>query len=173
MNCDFCDDKATVFFTQVSDGAMKKIALCESCAEERGVTDPEGLLMADQLLSPAASSSSGSEGNILSIDGAGECPACHFTLADYQKVGRLGCSQCYYAFNQEIEPRLPTLHKGLKHEGRVPEGMVAVEQMREEIAALKVALQQAILAEDYEEAANLRDRIQKIETKNGEEPVAP
>ena len=35
MQCDFCDKKATVFLTQLVEGEMKKMCLCEECAEEK------------------------------------------------------------------------------------------------------------------------------------------
>ena len=50
MKCDYCDSKATVFLTQLVEGQMKKVCLCEPCAKERGVTDPTGFSMADMLL---------------------------------------------------------------------------------------------------------------------------
>jgi protein arginine kinase activator len=50
MNCDFCDQKATVFLTQLIEGQMKKVCLCDPCAKERGVTDPTGFSLADLLL---------------------------------------------------------------------------------------------------------------------------
>ena len=50
MKCDFCDLKATVFLTQLVEGQMKKVCLCDGCAKERGVTDPTGFSLADLLL---------------------------------------------------------------------------------------------------------------------------
>ena len=50
MKCDFCDNKATVFLTQLVEGQMKKVCLCDGCAKERGVTDPTGFSLADLLL---------------------------------------------------------------------------------------------------------------------------
>ena len=50
MKCDFCSKKATVFLTQLVEGQMKKVCLCDGCAQERGVTDPTGFSLADLLL---------------------------------------------------------------------------------------------------------------------------
>ena len=36
--------------TEIVDGQMKKIDLCEECAKEQGVTDPKGFALADLLL---------------------------------------------------------------------------------------------------------------------------
>ncbi|MDA7618857.1 UvrB/UvrC motif-containing protein [Akkermansiaceae bacterium] len=158
--CDYCEKKATVFFTQVTEGKMKKTSLCESCAQQQGIADPNGLLMADQLMgSPVPQEQVGLEVFPLS-EVVGECPTCAFTLEDYRKVGRLGCGDCYVAFGQEIEQRLPVLHKGFKHEGRSPAGLVEQEQRRSLVDGLNDRLQKAIASEDYEEAAKVRDELQ-------------
>ena len=36
MKCDSCEEKATVFYTQIAEGKLKKFVLCESCAQEKG-----------------------------------------------------------------------------------------------------------------------------------------
>ena len=51
MVCDVCkNNQATVFLTQIVDGKMQKVNLCESCSKEKGVTDPTGFALADLLL---------------------------------------------------------------------------------------------------------------------------
>ena len=49
MKCDVCEEKATIFFTQLIQGKKKKVNLCQSCADEKGVTDPTGFALADML----------------------------------------------------------------------------------------------------------------------------
>jgi len=51
MFCDVCKSKeATVFLTQIVEGKMQKVNLCESCSKEKGVNDPMGFALADLLL---------------------------------------------------------------------------------------------------------------------------
>ena len=51
MICDVCKtNTATVYLTQIVDGNMKKINLCESCSKDKGVSDPTGFALADLLL---------------------------------------------------------------------------------------------------------------------------
>ena len=51
MNCDVCQQQqATVFLTQIVDGQVRKVNLCEQCAGEKGVTDPAGFALADVLM---------------------------------------------------------------------------------------------------------------------------
>ncbi|NNC87622.1 MAG: excinuclease ABC subunit B [Akkermansiaceae bacterium] len=164
MQCDFCDKKATVFLTQLVEGEMKKMCLCEECATEKGVTDPTGFSLADVLLGGGQIEDTGTiiEGE----EGSGgvTCPACGFSFNKFQQVGRLGCSHCYTAFREEIERRLKGMHKGTVHVGRVPEGLLAAHERRQRLEKLQERLDTAVAAENYEEAAGLRDEIHEIES---------
>lgn len=166
MKCDFCDAKATVFLTQLVEGQAKKVCLCEKCADERGVTDPTGFSLADMILGGlSAAIAQGGEG----AAGAGppsgrKCPACGFTLEDLQRVRRFGCAECYSAFRSEILPMLRGLHRGTHHVGKVPEGLMAAQLKHQRLQELRDRLGQAVAAENYEEAAGLRDEILTLST---------
>ena len=141
---------------------MKKMCLCEECAEEKGVTDPAGFSLADSVMGEEAVSDSG---DIITISDEGvPCPVCGFTFNKFQQVGRLGCSECYNTFDDVISRRLKGMHKGTVHVGRVPEGLVEAHARQQRLDQLQERLEQAVAAENYEEAAGLRDEIHEIET---------
>ena len=165
MKCDSCEEKATVFYTQVTDGKLKKFVLCESCANAKGITNPNGLLMAEGALKPLVVG--GPEQETMPARGAGACSACGFSISDLQKVGRLGCPECYDAFAPEIGQRLPSLHKGVVHKGHVPEGLARKRELRAKINELEGKLEVAVNEERYEDAAQVRDELEKL--KCGEE----
>ena len=50
MKCDVCDKEATVFLTQIINGQMTTVNLCESCSKEKGVTDETGFGLAEAFL---------------------------------------------------------------------------------------------------------------------------
>lgn len=156
-----------MFYTQVADGKLKKFVLCETCAQAKGITNPEGLLMAEELLGTAAPAVVPPE--LFPSESKDKCVSCGFTLEDFRKVGRLGCPDCYRAFAGEINQRLPSMHKGQSHTGYIPEGLVKQQAVRYELSDLEARLETAVKDEDYEEAARLRDRMSElaIETKEG------
>jgi protein arginine kinase activator len=168
MKCDFCDSKATVFLTQLVEGQMKKVCLCDSCAKERGVTDPTGFSLADLLLGgvPATAPVAGAKPKSAPSQAGGvkRCPSCGFSLEDLRRVRRFGCSECYDVFHDEIAPMLCGMHKGVSHVGRVPEGLMAMQFRHKRLEELRNRLEQAIAAENYEEAAGIRDEIRNLET---------
>lgn len=161
MKCELCDNEATVFYTQAVQGGQKKINLCDGCAEERGLTDPSSFSMVDILMDETPEQADAV--TVAEVDE--KCEHCGFTIEDYRKVGRLGCSQCYVAFRGEILPVLAKMHNGVKHEGKVPTGMAGVIAKRQELDKMKKELAKAIASEDFEKAVGLRDSIKELEGK--------
>ncbi|GAA5116736.1 UvrB/UvrC motif-containing protein [Luteolibacter yonseiensis] len=165
MKCDFCEKKATVFLTQLVDGQMKKVCLCDNCAKERGVTDPTGFSLADLLLGglpggPGTVAGHPSPG----VPGNGkQCATCTFTLDDLKRVRRFGCSDCYATFGDEVAQMIRGMHKGTSHVGKVPEGLMAIQFRNQRIEELRSRLDQAIASESYEEAAGIRDEIRNLD----------
>lgn len=165
MKCDFCAKKATVFLTQLVEGQMKKVRLCDPCAKERGVTDPTGFSLADTLLS-GQSGGPGivSEGVLTGNQGpTKQCVTCGFTLEDLKRVRRFGCSDCYGTFSEEVAQMVRGMHKGTSHLGKVPEGLMAVQFRDQRVEELRSRLDQAIASESYEEAAGIRDEIRNLD----------
>src|SRR5687768_13481059 len=101
MKCDFCDQKATVFLTQLVEGQMKKVCLCDPCAKERGVTDPTGFSLADMLLGglPGGPGTVKPSVSAITPGNGRKCVTCGFTLDDLKRVRRFGCSDCYATFS--------------------------------------------------------------------------
>lgn len=164
MQCDYCENQATVHYTQIIEGASKKASLCEKCATEQGVTDPESFLLDKKtssskkpaFLSPNVPASQ------FNVSKTGECPQCGFTFDDLKKTGRLGCNECYQFFRKEIQINLGNMHKGVKHKGRIPEGMVENIQLRQKTDKLESDLAEAIKNENFEKAAKLRDELKNL-----------
>jgi protein arginine kinase activator len=158
MLCDVCQKtEATVFLTQIVEGKMQKVNLCESCAKDKGVGDSTGFAMADLLLGLGATQ------QIERGQNQQHCPVCGFTQADFKKTGRLGCSACYDTFAEGLANLLRGMHKGLKHTGKMPARLSRRFAMADRMQALASELKQAVKEEKYEDAARLRDEIQRIE----------
>ena len=168
MKCDFCDKKATVFLTQLVEGQMKKVCLCDNCAKERGVTDPTGFSLADLLLGglpggPGTGMVTASSSSPTPVGNGRKCPTCGFTLDDLRRVRRFGCSDCYATFSEEVTQMVRGMHKGSLHIGKVPEGLMAQQYRHQRIEELRSRLDQAIASESYEEAAGIRDEIRNLD----------
>lgn len=159
MKCDFCEKKATVFLTQLVEGQMKKVCLCDPCAKERGVTDPTGFSLADVLLGGAPAGTPAGKLSQSTSGGGKKCPTCGFSLDDLRRVRRFGCGDCYATFAEEVGQMLRGMHQGTSHVGKVPVGLMAQHVRHQRIEELRSRLEQAIVSESYEEAAGIRDEI--------------
>ena len=158
MICDVCkNNQATVFLTQIVEGKMQKVNLCESCSKEKGVTDPTGFALADLLLGLGAAQ------EIEKGGGVTKCPVCGFSQADFKKTGRLGCAVCYDTFGEGLSGLLKGMHKGTAHIGKVPSRLVKSMEREQQLKELQRDLRKAVTDENYESAAELRDRIKNLQ----------
>ncbi len=158
MLCSICKDKeATVHLTQIAGDKMQQVDLCEECAKSKGVNDPAGFSLADLLLGLGASQ----EIEQAAAGGQLRCPRCGFTQADFKKAGRLGCPECYNTFAEALEGLLKTMHTGTRHVGKVPEALRQSRDLSDRLKLLQKKLNRAIEAEDFEQAAVLRDEIKQ------------
>ena len=162
MICDVCKtNEASVFLTQIVEGKMQKVNLCDSCSKAKGVDDPTGFALADLLLGLGAAQEiergSGS---------AQRCPGCGFSQADFKKTGRLGCAQCYETFAEGLNSLLKAMHKGTHHTGKVPARIYRQIERENTLRSLQRDLQRAVAAENYESAAQIRDQLRQMETSS-------
>ena len=144
---------------------MKKVARCNECAGESGVTDPTGFALADMLLGPTSPSAGKGKAPVVSnpVVAGPACPTCGFTLNDLKRVRRFGCGDCYKAFRSEVSQMLRGMHKGTVHSGKVPDGLMEMQQRKMRLEELREKLESAIGSENYEDAAALRDEILGLE----------
>ena len=173
MICEHCQKReATVHLTEITDGKVQEINLCEKCAEEKGVTIKPFSI--SDFLSALASAHSVGKGK-----GAPEqaCPACGISFAEFQSSGRLGCPEDYTAFREQILPLIERIHDATQHTGKAPAcpgGADAFECRRRQLQA---DLRRAIEHEEYERAAELRDELKELDAAGGEgapgEPPPP
>jgi protein arginine kinase activator len=162
----FCkQNPAKVHLTQIVGEKIQKVDLCEECAKQKGVNDPATFSLADLLLGLGASQ------EIATTGGDIKCPNCGFTQADFKKAGRLGCSQCYATFAEGLEGLLKSMHKGTKHLGKVPLSLRQSRDLVDRLKNLQKRLDKAVTAEDFEQAASLRDEIKM--TKDQMDQLAP
>ena len=177
MKCDKCDNEATVHEMIVKGGAKSERHLCEHCARELGL-NPGGATLG-QLITKFVVAP---QGQPLAPPGKPPppkptppttCRGCGTTFADFKQTGRLGCSECYTTFEPQLASLIERAHEGATHHvGKRPtrweERSARAEAdtaRRERIDDLRRRLEQAVMAEQYEAAAVLRDELRKIESQ--------
>lgn len=163
MLCDICNKKkATVHLTEIIDDQMSEMHLCEDCAREKSVQMEQQFGLADLL---AGLSDFGKQ--VKDVEKVKlQCPNCGTTYDDFRKLGRLGCSECYTAFREQLLALLKKIHGSSQHLGKTPAKVPQpVKDKIDTLQDLRRQLQEAIQMENYEKAAALRDRIREMEKK--------
>ena len=160
MKCDVCENEATVFLTQIINGQMTTVNLCDVCSKAKGVTDETGFGLAEAFLSQPTPTA----------DSAAVCPACGFTAAQLKKIGRMGCPECYSAFRDGLDGLLKAMHKGTRHVGKSPRTIVTEGHVRGSLSQLREELAHAVRDERYEDAARLKNEIESLQEKLTESP---
>ncbi|HKK17949.1 MAG TPA: UvrB/UvrC motif-containing protein [Opitutales bacterium] len=154
LKCSNCDNQATVHLTQIINNKIIKVDLCESCAQAKGVTDPEGFSLADLLNKTHVPAQEEDRGL--------QCPDCNLTSADFRRSGRMGCATCFTVFASVLRPVLEDMHVGTSHKGKVPQIALSRQSVTAELEKLEEALAKAIDEEAYEDAAKYRDEIKSL-----------
>lgn len=161
--CDHCDSEATVHEVTIHQGQKVEKHLCEHCARDEGIVvqsdAPIGELLTKFVISQGSGSSTKTRKQ------APSCPDCGMVFDEFRKSGLLGCSACYETFADQLTPLLERAHDGgATHVGKVPRRAGASIDRQQLIAALRRQLDEAIESEQYERAAQLRDKILHAET---------
>lgn len=164
MQCDLCGKKkATVHLTEIVDEQMSELHLCEDCAREKSVQMEQQFGLADLLAGLTDFGKNVKDIEKITI----KCPNCGTTYDDFRKFGRLGCSDCYDAFKSHLSTLLKKIHGSNHHLGKSPIRIPAAQKAKiESLQDLKSQLMKAIQMEDFEKAANLRDKIRDVEQKD-------
>lgn len=95
------------------------------------------------------------------------CPTCGLRYGDFKKQGRFGCGNCYRTFRHDLEAIMRKIHGASLHRGQSPvfsmsdsDQNVPIPVKEEE--RLEQELKKAIDTEDFERAAEIRDKLKTI-----------
>ena len=166
MLCQLCKkNKATVRIVKIAGDSKTEFNLCSECANTVLGNSISCLSfnqyslksILDNLLN--ASLKKTDRKNVGYLSSNLSCPNCGQTYQEFVGTGKLGCSQCYEYFRKELAPLIGKLQGYSQHVGIVP---IAFQERYDRLLGIKKIkdeLEQAIIEEEYEKAALLRDKI--------------
>lgn len=167
MLCDICHKKeANIHFTEIVNDKIFEFHLCEGCAQVKGVEMSFG--KAHFSIVDLLASLSGFEPSLkIEREIKQKCENCNMSFEDFKQTGKLGCSECYNSFKNELGPLLERIHGSGQHIGKNPSYKKVRKKDRTflDIQNLKKELSCAIKVEEYEKAAIIRDKIKKMENE--------
>ena len=172
MKCQKCNKcEANTHITKVINGVKTEVYLCSQCASQSGELaefgsgfDKEfdnffsGFFGNTQL--GAASGRTGEKSN--------RCTLCGNTLNETLKQGKLGCSECYNTFAAYLERPLRQIHGNVRHTGKIPARCGGKLKLKSQIDTLQRELNEAVSHQNFEKAAELRDKINDLKNQSGQ-----
>src|SRR5436190_7491341 len=157
MNCEKCHkNHATIHLTAIENDVKKEAHLCDGCAKDTGVHLKFNFSMGDLLgglMEPPKTP------RVSQI----RCPECGITYSEFKTKARLGCANDYEVFRTELLRLLEKVHGSTQHAGKTPHTVDAQIRKENELIRLKRDLDSVVKSEDFEKAAEIRDRIKTIE----------
>jgi protein arginine kinase activator len=171
MKCQKCQkNNADTHIKRVVNGQFEEYHLCSECAREMGYTS-----MFDEFshsFSDDFNSLFGSffENALPARTQATRCETCGSSYNDITRTGMMGCADCYKVFEDRILPTIRRIHGNTTHCGKnsaayKKEKTETKAEIKEvsELDKLKNELDKAIKNQEFEKAAELRDKIKEME----------
>ena len=183
MKCQKCNRPAAVHLTEVvtdHDGTKRpmEIHLCVAHAVEAGLVAAETDLTAatgapaseaaDSVPPTAIVPATPGPMGLTVVRNAPPptdcCPVCGMSWQQFRQAGVMGCPHDYAVFETRLLPLLKRAQEGaVQHAGKVPLALRKGEPVHEVVSLrLRRELQRALDAENYEQAAQLRDQLKKL-----------
>lgn len=168
MICEDCKKReAQVNIHQIVNNEKTSLHLCKACAAARGFHSP-----LDNVPFPLAEILEGLAADITSAGKTGShenitCQTCGLSFETFTRQGRFGCGDCYRAFRQQLEHIMRKIHGASLHRGHSPQissadstGTLPIPIKEEQ--RLEDELKKAIETEDFERAAEIRDKLKTM-----------
>lgn len=157
MKCDRCNKPAVVHQVIIKGNQHREIHLCAAHAKEAGVQNP------------GHPSSGFPQGKIKPGHHPGQisrmptCPACGTSFSRIRKDALFGCSKCHDTFGKGADIMIERSQGGATHHvGRGPCGSERDAARRFESRRLVEELEQAVRAEQYERAAEIKAKLTEL-----------
>lgn len=170
MICENCKQRpAKVTVTQVHNGEHFERHYCEVCANSLHpfyVEYKQDPLSLHQLLSNWFDHADQQLVHQKQNKPQLVCDECGWSIQRFLDEGKFGCASCYDSFRQQLPNVFKRLHNGnTAHVGKAPGALGEILEMKKRIEAIRLQMKDAIEAERFEEAAELRDEARELESR--------
>lgn len=172
MLCQKCNTKtASVFISSIIYGQEKKLYLCKDCAKDYKLlnfkfSEPFSIKDIMDKFKMNENNLTDKDIDLLAMDKDIEyikCPNCNITYEEYRETGKLGCSRCYETFEKQLKLIIKNMYSNEEYIGKSPKKCNDNIYISKQIRILKEELNRAIDKEEYEKAADIRDKIKELQ----------
>lgn len=176
MECQECHERpAALHFTKIVNGEKTEIYVCDVCAKEKGYMgyDEDGYSLHNLLSGlfnfdhPQVNEQQTASTPSIYVT---KCAKCGMTYEQFKRKGKFGCAACYETFSDRLNPIFKRVHSGnTKHFGKIPKRTGSGIEERKKLEKLKKQLSRLIDNQEFEQAAQIRDEIRALQTKQSQQ----
>lgn len=165
MLCQVCKkNPATIHYKELVGGIIKDMDICSECAKgKKNIPLEVNINMPISIQDLFSSLMEMDFEDHFSKQSEKTCPGCGSTYSRFKTTGRVGCHICYEAFKDNLYPLIRRIQGRVDHQGKIPSNASEELKIKKEVNSLKAQLREAIEKEDFESAAELRDKIRLLE----------
>ncbi len=158
MLCEYCGkQEATTVLKQTINGKSQMVHICSDCANS---------MLLNNFFSDFSFSNFFGTNSTSAIRSQKTCDQCGMTLEQVIEGGKIGCAHCYQVFSKELGRSIEQIHGKSTHIGKVPKSMNGVIRKKNLLTEYRVELNRLIAQQEFEKAAELRDKIRDLEGKD-------
>ena len=163
MLCQSCKkNEATTHVKRIVNGQIEEYDLCHECAKKMGYTN----LFSGFENEWNSLLGSFFGGGLPSKTSATRCKSCGSSFSEIAKRGIVGCPDCYDTFYDELLPSIRKIHGNTQHNGKFPASAGKQLAIVNELESLQEQLNEAVSRQEFEKAAQLRDRRNSLKGGN-------
>jgi protein arginine kinase activator len=174
--CKICSSSFPAFaVTNIKDGKVESFELCSKCIES--------YLKNDRIIELEKQQSPNEMMNFLinfmqqimggQVQAPGDidfkpCPKCNITFEIILKTEKIGCAYCYEHFKKPLSLIIGQLQGSKEHIGKTPKNIQSVKknsktEIQDYLNKQATEMKEAVKKELYEEAINIRDKLNAFE----------
>ncbi|WP_271398782.1 UvrB/UvrC motif-containing protein [Salinicoccus roseus] len=172
MKCESCNEReATIHISKGNGFEKTEKFLCEQCANasfENDFSYPDDSFNIQKLLKSLSEHPSLQQ----TKRRPQQCATCGSTINTIVQMGKFGCPDCYITFGSQAADIISRVqaHQS-EHVGKVPVKARAQLKTKKQLEQLKGELAKLVEAQEFEEAAVVRDEIKALEQAGDDDGI--
>ena len=165
MLCEKCKEKkASIHLTELVNGKKRDLKLCDDCAnKEKSINFNLDFNMPFHMKDIFSSIMEAGNNKDAYKNDENHCDYCKSTYSRFKDIGRLGCYKCYDKFKNNLLPLIKRVQGTTEHVGKIPKRIGGPLKIKNRISRLRLELNRYIANEEFEKAAQVRDKIKELE----------
>jgi protein arginine kinase activator len=175
VTCQLCSKRpATAHLTELDShsGERQELHICSTCIQRLDLKLENGPPPISVILGMQPDDASSGKLKVITslsvptlLKSDVRCPHCGLAFSEFGSGKLFGCAHDYTAFGDKIEILLRNYHGTTRHVGRLPgsEPATPEDPITARRVCLDAALHDAVVSENYESAAKLRDEIKRLD----------